>query len=151
MSVSETFVIIGAVIYGPGPAAILAAGDALFVSLWNLRSTKDAYRVFFNIATAAVSTFISAHLFFSLTAQPLALNTPRSVVSVIPALLLFAAVYFLLNGWLVACAVGLSAGQSPLAVWKKAFLLLSLNYLSGASLAALLLPFISALGPGSKK
>ena len=149
MSVSETFVIIAAVLYGPGPAAILAAGDALFVSVWNLKNRKDFYRIFFNIATASVSTFVSARLFFLLAEQPLALGTPRSVIVIIPALLLFAAVYFLLNGWLVALAVGLSTKQSPLVVWKKGFLLLSLNYVSGASLAALLLPFISTLGPWS--
>ena len=149
ISVSETFVIIAAVTYGPGPAAILVALEGLIVSLWILKNTKEAYRVFFNMATGAVSVWVSAHLFFYLTPEPLLLDTPARVATVIPALFLFATVYFLVNSWMIAVAIGLDSRRSPLSVWNSAFVILSLNYLSGASLAALLLPFIETVGIGS--
>ena len=55
ISVSETFVIIAAVRYGPGPAAILVALEGLIVSLWILKNSKETYRVFFNIGPDPVS------------------------------------------------------------------------------------------------
>ena len=149
ISVSETFVIIAAVRYGPGPAALLVALEGLIVSLWILKNSKEVYRVFFNMATGGVSVWLSAHLFFALTPQPLVLDNPASVVQVIPALFLFASIYFLTNSWLIAIAIGLDTGRSVIGVWRNSFVLLSLNYVSGASLAALLLPFIESIGLGT--
>ena len=149
ISVSETFVIIAAVRYGPGPAAILVALEGLIVSLWILKNSKEAYRVFFNMATGGVSVWVSAHVFFALTPQPLILDSPAAVVQIIPALFLFASIYFLTNSWLIAAAIGLDTERPVVSVWKSAFPLLSLNYISGASLAALLLPFIESSGLGT--
>ena len=149
ISVSETFVIVAAITYGPGPAAVLVALEGLIVSLWILKNTKQVYRVFFNMATGAVSVWLSANIFFALTTQPLVLDTPDSVLRIIPPLFIFASVYFLVNSWLIAVAIGLDKHKSPLEIWKSAFLLLSLNYISGASLAALLLPYIERFGLGS--
>ena len=146
ISVSETFVIIAAVRYGPGPAAILVALEGLIVSLWILKNSKETYRVFFNMATGGVSVWMSAHIFFALTSQPLILDSPAAVIQIIPALFLFASIYFLTNSWLIVAAIGLDTGRSVFSVWKGAFVLLSLNYISGASLAALLLPFIESSG-----
>lgn len=101
------------------------------------------------MATGGVSVWLSAHLFFALTPQPLALDSPASVVQIIPALFLFASIYFLINSWLIAIAIGLDTGRSVISVWRNTFVLLSLNYVSGASLAALLLPFIERVGLGS--
>ena len=149
ISVSETFVIVAAITYGPGPAAVLVALEGLIVSLWILKNTKQVYRVFFNMATGAVSVWLSANIFFALTTQPLVLDTPDSVLRIIPPLFVFASVYFFVNSWLIAVAIGLDKRKSPLEIWKGAFLLLSLNYISGASLAALLLPYIERFGLGS--
>ena len=57
-------------------------------------------------------------------------------------LLLLALLYFLLNSWLIAGAVGFEKRLSPFSVWRDNFLWLSLNYFSGASVAALLLPYL---------
>src|SRR5207342_1903426 len=61
-------------------------------------------------------------------------------------LLVLAVLYFLLNSWLIAVAVALEQRGSTFNVWRRNFLWLSLNYLSGASVAALLLPYLQ--GPG---
>ena len=53
--------------------------------------------------------------------------------------------YFLLNSWLVALAVGLENGRSPVEIWLKNFAWLSVNYFSGASLAALIVTYTQHL------
>lgn len=121
ISVSETFVIIAAIKYGPGPAAILVALEGLIVSLWILKNSKEVYRVFFNMATGGISVWLSAHVFFALAPQPLLLDSPGAVVQVIPALFLFASVYFLTNSWLIAVAIGLDTARSVISVWRSAF------------------------------
>jgi diguanylate cyclase (GGDEF)-like protein/putative nucleotidyltransferase with HDIG domain len=60
--------------------------------------------------------------------------------------LILATVYFLLNSWLVAIVVGLHKKRSPVLVWRQSFLWLSLNYYSGASVAALILPYVAQAG-----
>ena len=68
------------------------------------------------------------------------------IVPLLPWLLLLATVYFLLNSWLVAIVVGLQKRRSRLSVWRQSFLWLSLNYYSGASVAALILPYLVQAG-----
>ncbi len=149
ISVSETFVIVAAITYGPGPAALLVALEGLIVSLWLLKNTKEVYRVFFNMATGAVSVWLSANLFFLLAPTPLVLDAPTSVLNIVVPLFVFATVYFLLNSWLIALAIAIDTRRPPFLVWKNAFLFLALNYISGASLAALLLPYIESFGLGT--
>jgi diguanylate cyclase (GGDEF)-like protein/putative nucleotidyltransferase with HDIG domain len=58
-----------------------------------------------------------------------------------------AILYFLLNSVLVAWAVAFEKHVSALSVWRENFLWLSLNYFSGASVAALLLPYLQPEQP----
>ena len=53
--------------------------------------------------------------------------------------------YFLLNSWLVAIALGLERQQSPFQIWWKNFTWLAVNYFSGASVAALIVTYTSKL------
>jgi len=59
----------------------------------------------------------------------------------LPALALFALTYFGLNSWLVTFVISLERDLNPLAVWKRTFVWLSLNYLGGASVAFLLVGY----------
>ena len=60
-------------------------------------------------------------------------------------LLLFTALYFLLNSWLVAIALGFETEASALHIWWTNFTWLSVNYFSGASVAALLVTYTRQL------
>ena len=51
---------------------------------------------------------------------------------------MLSAVYFLINSGLNALAVATDTGTSPLAIWRKYFVWVSLNYFGGASIAVLL-------------
>ena len=94
----------------------------------------------------SVAIWCASHVFYYFTGiTPLSVS-PRPIVGLLPWLLLLATVYFLLNSWLVAIVVGLHKRRSPVVVWRQSFLWLSLNYYSGASVAALILPYVAQAG-----
>jgi diguanylate cyclase (GGDEF)-like protein/putative nucleotidyltransferase with HDIG domain len=147
LSVSETFVFAAALLFGPPAATMIVVLDTLVISFWLGRQSSPPWsRLTFNVAAAAVSIWAAAHAFYYCTGiQPLSV-APSPIVRLLPWLLLLATVYFLLNSWLVAIVVGLHKRRSPLSVWRHSFLWLSLNYYSGASVAALILPYLVQAG-----
>jgi putative nucleotidyltransferase with HDIG domain len=146
LSVSETFVFAAVLLFGPAAATMVVALDSLVISLWIFRSSRRAERVLFNLAAPAVAVWIASRAFYGLAGiQPLA-SAPHAIFGLIFPLLVLSVVYFLLNSWLIAIAVALEQKSSAFGVWRHNFLWLSLNYFSGASVAALLLPYLQ--GPG---
>jgi diguanylate cyclase (GGDEF)-like protein/putative nucleotidyltransferase with HDIG domain len=146
LSVSETFVFAAVLLFGPAAATMVVALDSLVISLWIFRSSRRAERVLFNFAAPAVAVWIAAKAFYALSGiEPLAL-APHPIFGLVFPLLVLAVLYFLLNSWLIAIAVALEQRVSTFNVWRRNFLWLSLNYFSGASVAALLLPYLQ--GPG---
>ena len=121
---------------------MVVALDSLVISLWIFRSSKRTERVLFNFGAPALAVWIASRAFYAVSGiQPLAVAT-HPIFDLILPLALLAVIYFLLNSWLIAIAVGLEQRSSPLRVWRSNFLWLSLNYFSGASVAALLIPYI---------
>ena len=146
ISVSETFVIIAVLLFGTAPATIIVALEGLVISLWLLRNTREVYRVFFNMAAAGVSVWTASQLFFFVTGvRPLS-EQVTGVGDVLGPIFLLALVYYLANSWLVAFALGFETGTSPLKIWRTKYTWFSLNYLGGASVAALLLPYTQQFG-----
>ena len=147
LSVSETFVFAAAMLFGPAAATVLVVLDSLVISLWQSRtwqsrSSRRSLRVLFNLSAPAVAIWVSAHVFFLIGGIPPLIQAPRPVLSLLVPLLAMAVVYFLLNSWLIAGAVAFETRASALRVWRQSFLWLSLNFFSGASVAALLLPYL---------
>ncbi len=143
LSVSETFVFAAALLFGAPAATMTVVLDTLVISFWLGRtSTPQWSRITFNVAAAAVAIWVATQAFYLSTNIPPLATTPRSILPLLPWLLLLATVYFLLNSWLVALVVGFQKQRSPLTVWRQNFLWLSLNYYSGASIAALILPYL---------
>jgi len=132
ISVSDTFFITSALLFGSGTATVLVAADSFFTSC---RRRQGWDRVAFNTAAPALSMWIAAHAFFRL-AGVLPLTQSRAPIGplVLP-LAVLALIYFMLNSGLMAAAVGLDAGQSPLQIWRRHFLWLSVSYLGAASIA----------------
>jgi diguanylate cyclase (GGDEF)-like protein/putative nucleotidyltransferase with HDIG domain len=129
-------------LFGPAAATTIVVLDALVISFWQRRTTRNVWRLIFNMAAPGVAIWVASHLFFWLAdVQPL-YHASRPVLSLVVPLLVLAVVYFLLNSWLIAGAVAFEKQVSAFTVWRQNFLWLSLNFLSGASVAALLLPYI---------
>jgi diguanylate cyclase (GGDEF)-like protein/putative nucleotidyltransferase with HDIG domain len=147
LSVSETFVFAAVLLYGPSAATMVVALDSLVISLWIFRTSRRAERVLFNFAAPAIAVWLAANVFFKMAGvPPLALAPGQSIVALVFPLFILAVLYFLLNSWLIALAVALEQRSSAFSVWRHNFLWLSLNYFSGASVAALLIPYLQ--GPG---
>ena len=146
LSVSETFVFAAVLLFGPAAATMVVALDSLIISLWIFRTSRRAERVLFNFAASSVAVWIAAKAFYSLSGiEPLSV-TSRPIWGLVFPLLILAILYFLLNSWLIAVAVAIEQRGSTFNIWRRNFLWLSLNYFSGASVAALLLPYLQ--GPG---
>ncbi len=142
LSVSETFVFAAVLMFGPAAATLVVALDSLVISLWIYRSSRRLERILFNLSAPTVAAWIAAQLFFLVAGiKPLAYEA-QPILSLIGPLIILAIVYFLLNSWLIALAVALEQRLSAFDVWRRNFLWLSLNYFSGASVAALLLPYL---------
>lgn len=146
LSVSETFVFAAVLLFGPAAATMVVALDSLIISLWIFRSSRRSERVLFNFAAPAVAVWIAARVFYLLAGiAPLA-QASSPITSLVFPLLVLAVLYFLLNSWLIAVAIALEQRSSAVRVWRSNFLWLSLNYFSGASVAALLLPYLQEPG-----
>jgi putative nucleotidyltransferase with HDIG domain len=142
LSVSDTFVFAAVLLFGPAAATMIVVLDTLVISFWLGRSSSPASRVLFNVAAPAFAIWAASHAFyFGMGIAPLS-SSPRPVSSIVLPLFGLAALYFVFNSWMVAFAVAFQKAESAFRIWQKNLLWLSLNYFSGASVAALLLPYL---------
>jgi putative nucleotidyltransferase with HDIG domain len=141
LSVSETFVFVAVLMYGPAAGTVTVLLECLIILLWR-RPEGLIHQILFNTAAPAIAIWVSATVFFGVSGlQPYATSSDTIALSVLfLPLLLFTLLYFLLNSWLVALAVGFEVGQSSLHIWRS-FIWLSVNYFSGASVAALIVTY----------
>lgn len=141
ISVSETFVFTAVMLFGPSAGTITVALDGLIISLWLQRKKREAVKAFFNVAAPSLSLWASAQLYYALSrSAPLASgrHIGFSFSDLLFPLVAFTLSYFLLNSALIAVAIALEKKTSALKVWRENFVWLSLNFFSGASVAALL-------------
>ena len=138
ISVSETFVFTSVLLFGTAAGTIIVTLDGLIISLWLWRKGIGLHKLLFNMAAPALSIWLAAQLFFFVAGvQPLT-QEATSLPALLPGLLVFAVVYFLLNSWLMAAAVSFEESSTPLEIWRHNFLWLSLSFFSGASVSILL-------------
>jgi putative nucleotidyltransferase with HDIG domain len=129
-------------LFGPAAATMIVVLDALVISLWQKKGSRHVSRILFNVAAPSVAIWIAAHTFYGLAdIEPLS-GRPQAILPLLVPILVLAVLYFFLNSALVAWAVALEKKISAFSVWRESFLWLSLNYFSGASVAALLLPYL---------
>jgi putative nucleotidyltransferase with HDIG domain len=134
ISISETFVLAGTVLLGPGVGAVLVALDASVLCLKEFLLGRGLRReqVAFNIAAPAVSIWLSA--------VAAGLTQPATGTGLTPDFVLrlaaFTALYFLLNSGLVTVAISLEQKEGPLRIWWANFRELWINFAAGASIAA---------------
>ena len=144
LSVSEIFVFAAVLLFGASAATVIVVLDVLVVSLWRARvySSERVERVLFNAAAASIAIWTASQTFYLMTGVAPLSVAPVRALELVPGLIALASVYFLLNSFLIAWAIGFEKRVSPFAVWRQNFLWLSLNYFSGASVAVLLLPYL---------
>lgn len=141
LSVSETFVFASVLIFGPSAGAITVLLECLIIQFWMKSDGRRLHRVLFNIAAPAIAIWVSGSAFFLISGLETYSDKPTPLDGLFLPLVVFTALYFLLNSWLVALALGFETRKSPLEIWWKNFTWLSVNYFSGASVAALLVTY----------
>jgi putative nucleotidyltransferase with HDIG domain len=132
VSVSEIFVFLSVLLFGPAPATLTVALDGLIVSLRH--RDRRLYRALFNVAEPAVTTWIAGSVFFLARDGVQAAGGPYAMLFGAAAM---AAAYFLSNSVLTAVAVARESGVSAFELWREHALYLAINYYAGASLAVL--------------
>lgn len=145
ISVSEAFVFASILLFGTPAGTATVVIECLVVLLWMKREARLVHRVLFNMAAPPVAVWTAGSAFYLLSGIEPYSKTFTPLPTLFLPLLAFTALYFLLNSWLVAIAVGLENGRSPVSIWLKNFAWLSVNYFSGASLAALIVTYTQQL------
>jgi diguanylate cyclase (GGDEF)-like protein/putative nucleotidyltransferase with HDIG domain len=145
ISVSETFVLASVLLFGTSAGTAIVLLECLVILLWMRPTKPQAHRVLFNMAAPTVAIWISGTAFYRFSGVPLYSQVATPLPHLFLPLLGLTTLYFLLNSWLVAVAVGLEHRQSPATLWWKNFAWLSINYFSGASVAALVVNYTRQL------
>ena len=132
ITVSDTFFITTALLFGPAPATVSQALGTV-VSSWRRKHSLE--RVIFNASNSAFSMWAGSQVFFWLSGVPPLTHSVSPIAQLILPLLAFSAVHYLINSGFIAVAIGLDARKSPFAVWQEHFLWLSANYFAAASIS----------------
>ena len=146
VTVSDTFFITTALLFGPAPATLAVALDTAIVSL---RRQHGRERLAFNMATTTLGMWAGSHVFFLIAGIPPLTQSRAPVEQLIVPLLALTAVYFVLNSGLIAVAIGLDARKSPLEIWRQHFLWLSVNCFAAASVSLILVMLIYQVSLGA--
>jgi PAS domain S-box-containing protein len=137
-SISDTFTIAAALLFGPAAGAVTVSADALVMSLRLAAGGRQParVRVLFNVTVPALTMWIAAQVFFTTAGVGPLAHQPGTIRRVLAPLGLFALLYFVLNTGLVATAVALERRASLISIWRNHFAPLWLTYFGGASLAS---------------
>jgi PAS domain S-box-containing protein len=140
-SISDTFTIAAALLFGPAAGAVIVLLDALVMSLRVAHRNRSGMwvRLGFNATATALAMWVAAQVFFAITRTGPLANQPARIREVVGALAAFAGVYFVLNSGFIAVAIANERRASIAAVWREHFSALWLTYFSGASIAGVLI------------
>jgi putative nucleotidyltransferase with HDIG domain len=140
ISVSETFIFCGTLLFGPATGTVLVFLDVALIWAKLARGQILWHRMLFSLAANPLSLWLASQILF-LVAQTPPLSTQQigpPTFLLIAGLSCFAIIYFLLNSWILAVAIALDQGLRPYSIWRKHFSRLWMNYWAGASVAGLL-------------
>jgi PAS domain S-box-containing protein len=145
-SISDTFTIAAALLFGPAAGTIIVVLEVLVMSLRTAAANRSDlwFRVVINVTTMPLAMWLSAQTFFAIgRTAPLA-EQPGTIRDLVGPLALFAAMYFFLNTGLIAVPVAHERRVSIGSVWRQHFSALWLTYFGGASIAGVLVLMTAA-------
>ena len=148
LSVSETFVFTSLIFFGPAAGTLTVAIDAAVISFWSFKRGQTLFKIVFNVCALPLTIWIAAQVLFAVGGfQPLFGHRQESIPlqRLLWPLLLCTVTYFLLSSWILTFAIALERRVSPFSIWRNNFAWISLNYIGGASVAALIVTFTKQL------
>lgn len=137
-SISDVFTLTAAIAFGPAAGTIVVALDSLVISakLMRVRGGLRSEQLLFNCAAPPLAMWLSAQAIFVLSGLKPLSHHPVRIDAVAPWLLLFAALYFVLNTFAIAVAIALQQRQPVLRIWRMHFRSLWFTFVGGALGAA---------------
>jgi diguanylate cyclase (GGDEF)-like protein/putative nucleotidyltransferase with HDIG domain len=132
-SMSLGFALTFAALLRFGPQGALVVGTLGCLSSCLHPHPQRGFQIAFNVAVAAVATWLAGLTFLGLNGGGLGLNLERTVPAAIAASL----VYFALNSVATAAVIGLCTGQNIAAFWREHFLWTAPSYFAGAAVGTL--------------
>jgi len=145
ISVSETFVFAGTLIFGPSVGTVLVLLDAIVISakVSVAKRQLNWIKVLFNLAAPPLSIWLASVALFRIAGPP-PLTLGGEWFRFVIGLALFTVLYFLLNSGFIALAIAIQRGHGPIEILRdlaetwRSIKVVFWNYLAGASIAALL-------------
>lgn len=145
ISVSDTFIFLTLLLYGPDAAILMAASEA-FLSSFRSSYCKKRTTIFFNWACAAWAVCVTSYSLTYFFGDPVALNAGPLSAKYISAIGLLALVQYAANSGIVAVLGALKANAPIWQTWKKHYLWTSITYFAGASAAAVIAKLMGQFG-----
>ena len=130
-SISDTFIIAVALLFGPSAGAITAALDGFVLSSRMVSSRRTIERILFNMAALTIAIWIAAQVFFLVEGNRPQLDGPLAAVRLLATLLLFGTLDFGLNSGIVAVAVSFERRVSILSIWREHLAGVWITYFGG--------------------
>jgi putative nucleotidyltransferase with HDIG domain len=143
-SISDTFNIAAALLFGPSAGAIAAAVDGLMLTSRMTSIRRSIDRVLFNMAAPTVALWIASQVFFALGGNR-PLEGSLSALRLLALLALFGTLDFSLNSVIVAVAVSFERRQPMLSIWREHLSGVWITYFGG-TFGAMLLMLLARLG-----
>jgi putative nucleotidyltransferase with HDIG domain len=137
-SISDTFNIAAALLFGPSAGAISASLDGLVLTARFSNSNRSLDRILFNMAAPMIAIWIGAQLFSALGGDR-PLGGPMSAVRLLAVLTLFGTIDFGLSSGIVAVAVSFERRLPILAIWRAHLAGVWITYFGGIFGAMLLM------------
>ena len=129
-SLSLGFAITFAALLRFGPQGALAVGTLGCLSSCLYPRRQPGFQFAFNVAVAAIATWLAGLTFLSLNGGGLSLSFARTLPAAAGASL----VYYALNSAATATIIGLCTGQKILTFWRENFLWTAPGYFAGAAI-----------------
>jgi len=143
-SISDTFNIAAALLFGPSAGAISASLDGLVLTARFSSSNRSLDRILFNMAAPMIAIWIAAQLFFAVGGnQPL--GGPMSAARLLAVLTLFGTVDFGLSSGIVAVAVSFERRLNIRSIWREHLAGVWITYFGGI-FGAMLLMILARFG-----
>ncbi|HEX8189228.1 MAG TPA: ATP-binding protein [Pyrinomonadaceae bacterium] len=134
ITVSDTFIFLTMLLYGGGPATVLAAAESAYSSFrFNIRLKE----IVFNSAQMLTSTFLTAQVMSLVFGPPEALPQSGNLGKFLSAICTMAVVQYLANSWLATVYTAFKRGLGVAQTWSRYYLWSSITHLAGASAAGL--------------
>lgn len=137
LSVGFVFKLVAIVQLGPLETVIASTAGVLAQSYWQVEKKPLPHQFAFSVCSVWISVLLAQVVYVHVEA----LSTEPA-----PALITAAAVYFLINTWIVTGIITLTEGKSPLGIWRECFFWSFPYYLMGGGLASMVVLCLRAAG-----